>query len=136
MYQQRWRAKRFIRGYHGDWIRERRFKRWYLPISVPRIDGGNKRASSASNVLLPPSAVASGSGSGSNAVTMAAAAAARLDERLPIASLFVRDVERRLDTVVFRACFARSAYEARTLVIHGKVKINGERVSVTVTQRC
>jgi len=53
------------------------------------------------------------------------------DEKLPIASLFVRDVERRLDTALFRACFVRSAYEARRLIVHGKVSLNGVKVSGT-----
>lgn len=48
---------------------------------------------------------------------------------LPIASLFVREVERRLDTVVFRSCFARSIYEARAMVVQGKVRCNGSKVS-------
>lgn len=100
MYQQRWRAKRLLRGYHGDWIRERRFKRWFLPLDVPRIPAQHSEASSSAGT----------------------------EERMPIASLFVRDVERRLDTVVFRCCFARSAREARALVIQGKVRLNGDKV--------
>lgn len=48
--------------------------------------------------------------------------------KLPIASLFVREVERRLDTAVFRCLFASSVYEARAMVIQGKVKVNGVKV--------
>jgi len=102
MYQQRWRSKRLLRGYHGDWIREKNFKRWYLPVDLPRLENNVKvnRGREASS-----------------------------EERMPIASLFLRDVERRLDTVVFRCCFARSAREARSIVLQGKVKINGVQVS-------
>lgn len=97
MYQQRWRSKRFLRGYHGDWIGERRFRRWYLPTSVPRIEvqgRGNEKGMTE-------------------------------HDRLPVITLFLRDVERRLDTVVHRCCFARSAREARALIVQGKVKLNG-----------
>lgn len=48
---------------------------------------------------------------------------------MPTASLFMRDVERRLDVVVFRSCFARSAYESRSMVVQGKVKVNGVKCS-------
>jgi hypothetical protein len=101
MYQQRWRSKRLLRGYHGDWIREKIFKRWYLPIDLPRLEN---------NLKVNRGREASG------------------EEKMPVASLFLRDVERRLDTVVFRCCFARSAREARSLVLQGKVKVNGTQV--------
>lgn len=102
MYQQRWRSKKLLRGYHGDWIREKQFKRWYLPVDLPNLSSKSNQGST----------------------TEASSA-----ERMPIASLFVRDVERRLDTVIFRCCFARSAREARALVVQGKVHVNGTQVS-------
>lgn len=46
----------------------------------------------------------------------------------PVGSLMFSEVERRIDTVVFRACFAESIYEARRLVIHGDVLLNGKKV--------
>lgn len=45
-----------------------------------------------------------------------------------VGSLMFSEVERRIDTVVFRSCFAHSIYEARRLVVHGDVKLNGKRV--------
>lgn len=54
---------------------------------------------------------------------------AEQEGKMPIASLFVREVERRLDTAVFRSCFATSIYEARSFVVQGKVRLNGVRVS-------
>lgn len=39
------------------------------------------------------------------------------------------EVERRLDVVIFRSCFADSVYEARRMVLHGAVKLNGVNVS-------
>ncbi|PWN47563.1 alpha-L RNA-binding motif-containing protein [Violaceomyces palustris] len=133
MYQQRWRSKRFLRGYHGDWIPEKRFKRWFLPTDLPR--------------FLPPSPASSSSSSSSSVrrrssarkggiIDMALTSRKTLDggkltktERMPTASLFMRDVERRLDVVTFRCCFARSAYEARALVVQGKVKLNGVKTT-------
>lgn len=50
-------------------------------------------------------------------------------DAMPTASLFMRDVERRLDVVVFRSCFARSAYESRAMVVQGKIKLNGVKCS-------
>lgn len=106
MYQQRWRSKRLLRAYHGDWIPERRFKRWFLPTSLPSFSPPLNRAgplSKGSDVLDTPTP--------------------------PIKNLFVRDVERRLDTVVFRCCFAHSVYYARSIVLHGKVRVNGQVIT-------
>ena len=36
--------------------------------------------------------------------------------------------ERRLDIAVFRALFASSARQARQMVVHGAVKVNGKKV--------
>jgi len=37
------------------------------------------------------------------------------------------EVERRIDVFLFRCCFAHSIYEARRLVIHGDVLLNGKK---------
>jgi len=39
-------------------------------------------------------------------------------------------LERRLDNLVYRACFANSRSEARQLVGHGFVKVNGRKVDI------
>ena len=106
MYQQRWRSKRMLRGYHGDWIPERRFKRWFLPTSLPSY------APSSLSTVKP--------------LSDADESDHALDSPTPpVKSLFMRDVERRIDTAVFRCCFAHSVYYARSLVLHGKVSLNG-----------
>lgn len=46
----------------------------------------------------------------------------------PVGSLMFSEVERRLDVFLFRCCFAHSVYEARRLIIHGYVKVNGKKV--------
>ncbi|BGP16456.1 hypothetical protein JCM10213_003988 [Rhodosporidiobolus nylandii] len=53
----------------------------------------------------------------------------RAELPVPLASLMFAEVEKRLDTVVFRCCFADSVYRARAMVVHGKVKLNGRKVT-------
>lgn len=43
---------------------------------------------------------------------------------------FLQILERRLDNVVFRLGFSSSRNEARQLVLHGHVKVNGRRVNI------
>jgi ribosomal protein S4 len=54
----------------------------------------------------------------------------------PVGSLMVSEVERRIDVFIFRCCFAHSVYEARRLVIHGDVMLNGKKVSVEISSVC
>jgi ribosomal protein S4 len=42
--------------------------------------------------------------------------------------LMFTEVERRIDVVIFRACLAHSVYDARRMVVHGKVLLNGKKV--------
>jgi ribosomal protein S4 len=46
----------------------------------------------------------------------------------PVGSLMFAEVERRIDVFLFRCCFVHSVYEARRLVIHGNVMLNGKKV--------
>ena len=39
---------------------------------------------------------------------------------------FYHGVERRLDTIIFRSLFATSIQQARQLVVHGHVEVNGK----------
>ena len=39
-------------------------------------------------------------------------------------------LERRLDNVVYRMCFASSHKEARQLVLHGHFRLNGKKVTI------
>ena len=47
----------------------------------------------------------------------------------PVGSLMFAEVERRIDVVIFRSCLAHSVYEARRMVVHGNVLLNGQKVS-------
>lgn len=51
------------------------------------------------------------------------------DMKVPVGSMMFSEVERRLDVLVFRACFASSVWQAKGLVQQGHVKLNGEVVS-------
>lgn len=46
----------------------------------------------------------------------------------PLASQTYASLEKRLDIAVFRALFASSARQARQMVVHGKVKVNGTQM--------
>ncbi len=51
----------------------------------------------------------------------------------PVGSLMFTEVERRMDVFVFRCCFVHSVYEARRLIIHGYVTLNGNRVRLSIS---
>ena len=52
----------------------------------------------------------------------------------PVGSLMWTEVERRIDVIIFRACLAHSVYEARRMVVHGDVLLNGKKVRLRVRQ--
>ena len=43
---------------------------------------------------------------------------------------FIGFLERRLDTVIYRAEFATTVFSARQLINHGHVKVNGKKVNI------
>lgn len=104
---QRFRSKALLRGYHGDWIQEKRFKSHWLPANLPRVQH-NRLGQKAE----------------------------ALEQSTPVTSMMWVELERRLDVAVFRACFADSIYEARRMVIHGAVRLNGAKVSFEYSCRC
>jgi len=120
LFQQRWRSKAMVRAYHGDYIPEKIFKRWYLPDNLPDV--------------RPKKVVI-----GDDKTKLEEFAKRKQKEEeyesdekkrgmAPVGSLMLAEVERRIDTVVFRACLAHSIYEARRLVVHGDVLLNGRKV--------
>jgi ribosomal protein S4 len=124
LFQQRWKSKAAVRAYHGDYIPEKVFKRWYLPDSLPDV--------------RPRRQVFSGDN-----LDLELYARRKLKEKkeeeeteekglAPVGSLMFSEVERRIDTVVFRSCFAHSIYEARRLIIHGDVMLNGKKVCLAL----
>jgi len=55
-------------------------------------------------------------------------------ERLIWGGLY-QGIERRLDTVIFRSLFASSIQQARQMVIHGHVEVNGKKVLTSLKLR-
>ncbi|KXN85970.1 Putative 37S ribosomal protein S4-like protein, partial [Leucoagaricus sp. SymC.cos] len=96
------------------------FKRWYLPETIPDV--------------RPHRAVKTGDDEESLAEYARRKRRTEESEKLisrkgmlPVGSLMFSEVERRIDTVIFWACFAESIYEARKSVVHGDVLLNGKK---------
>ena len=53
---------------------------------------------------------------------------AKKPQRTPYMNMVYAELERRLDTAIFRALFASSTRQARQFVVHGCVKVNGKKV--------
>lgn len=104
------------------------FRRWYLPSSLPII-----QATALSSPTLLPSAKSitrwtrPGKEGGRHA-TEAAELHNHLAAQAPTMPLMFREIERRLDHVVFRGGFADSLETARGLVGSGAVRLNGNVV--------
>lgn len=120
LFQQRWISKAAVRAYHGDYIPEKVFKRWYLPDSLPDVRP-RRQVFSGDNLDLELYA---------RRKLKEKQQEEEIEEKglAPVGSLMFSEVERRIDTIVFRSCFAHSIYEARRLIIHGDVKLNGKKV--------
>ncbi len=121
LFQQRWIAKRLTRAYHGDFINEKIFKRWYLRQLSRRPTTKTRRRYLL--VEMDWTGQKSFQGDSKQRGRREACFA-------PVASLMFEEVERRIDVFIFRCCFAHSVYEARRLVIHGRVLVNGKKVRV------
>lgn len=122
LFQQRWQSKAVVRAYHGDYINEKIFKRWYLPETLPDV--------------RPRKQFGQGTGDLAALEEFAKRKKKEADFELeeqrrggaPVGSLMFSEVERRIDVFIFRCCFADSVYEARRLIIHGNVLLNGKKV--------
>lgn len=53
-----------------------------------------------------------------------------LESRGPTGELLMKRLERRLDNAIFRAGFAQSRDQARQVVNHGHIMVNGKKVSI------
>ena len=88
-----------MRGYHGDFINEKIFKRWYLPETLPDV--------------RPPSSATASSAVADAMWATKDTVAQRWQKQLederrkglaPVGSLMMAEIERRIDVVIFRAC--------------------------------
>jgi ribosomal protein S4 len=123
LFQQRWAAKQLVRAYHGDYINEKTFKRWYLPANLPDV----RPTFSAKDDLLLLTKWANKNSTVEKEIKRREEEASK--GLAPVGSLMFSEVERRIDVVIFRSCLAHSVYEARRMVVHGNVLLNGEKVS-------
>ncbi|KAF9787989.1 hypothetical protein BJ322DRAFT_1046351 [Thelephora terrestris] len=121
LFQQRWAAKQLVRAYHGDYINEKSFKRWYLPANLPDV----RPASSAKDDLLLLTKWANKTSAVEKEIKRREEEASK--GLAPVGSLMFSEVERRIDVVIFRSCLAHSVYEARRMVVHGNVLLNGRK---------
>ena len=100
-FQQKWLAEKETRSYHGEGLQAHIFAKAF----EPRLNGviGKFIGTKGEN---------------------------ELDHRpLPLSSQTYACLEKRLDVAIFRSMFASSFYQARQFVIHGKVKVNGRKVT-------
>ncbi len=125
LFKQRWQAKKLVRAYHGDYIPEKKFVKWYLPERLPALHNPSKSPSVEAFIRDKEAYFAEGRKNGLNRATENSS-----DGQAPISSLMFAELERRIDVVVFRSCFAHSIHAARQLVVHGKVTLNGIKVRV------
>jgi hypothetical protein len=126
LFQSRWASKALVRAYHGDFINEHTFKRWYLPPTLPDVRPRRRIGKGDDRLEL---AAMAGRGRAAQRELQRVEDDAR-HALAPVGSLMFGEVERRIDVLIFRANLAHSVYEARRLVIHGDVKLNGVKVCV------
>ncbi|KAF1994298.1 alpha-L RNA-binding motif-containing protein [Amniculicola lignicola CBS 123094] len=117
-FQQKWAAKSATRAYHGEVIREKKWKRQFkrsIPAVVPMDfkylathDGAEQAA---------------GRGAGADSEDKQ-----RTPLQTPYMQMTYWPIERRLDTAIFRSLFASSVRQARQFVVHGLVKVNGKKM--------
>ncbi|KAF8901145.1 hypothetical protein CPB84DRAFT_1777805 [Gymnopilus junonius] len=130
LFQQRWRSKAAVRAYHGEYIPEKVFKRWYLPDTIPDVRPRRRVFADDKNDLEEYA----------KRRTRAKELERKQEEEIqqkglaPVGSLMFMEVERRLDVFLFRCCFVHSVYEARRLILHGYVKLNGKKHSKANTR--
>ncbi|CAF9933830.1 MAG: mitochondrial 37S ribosomal protein nam9 [Heterodermia speciosa] len=117
-YQQKWSAKSITRAYHGEAVREKKWQRMFRPYIRSVVPMNHTYLAETDG-----SDEAAGRGSGKDVQK-----AARTPPRTPYMNMVYAELERRLDTAVFRAMFASSARQAREFVIHGYVKVNGKKM--------
>ncbi|WWC60853.1 mitochondrial 37S ribosomal protein uS4m [Kwoniella dejecticola CBS 10117] len=120
-YQLRFTAKRLLRGYHGDHIGYTKFSRWYMPEKLPAIHESSSGDSSEMNKW-----VEGRERSGGRTSEERSQKRKEKNSKAPIGTMLFADVERRLDVLIFRSCFAQSVWEARRYVVQGHVKLNGQ----------
>jgi ribosomal protein S4 len=118
-FQQKWGAKSTSRAYHGEQIREKQWQRMFTSKLNAVIPMDHRYLAENDG-----SELAAGRGSGLEEKP----GKWRRKPKMPYMAMTYAPIERRLDVAVFRALFASSARQARQFVVHGNVKVNGQKV--------
>ncbi|KAK3398202.1 hypothetical protein B0T20DRAFT_353274 [Sordaria brevicollis] len=132
-FQQKWLAKSMTRAYHGEHIKERKWQRMFSrrlqavvnmdPKYMAKYNGSEQAAGRGSGLKEPPAYEMSESGQGAKRVI----ANPGRKVATPYEQMTFAPLERRLDIAIFRALFASSARQARQMVVHGAVTVNGKK---------
>ncbi|KUJ17082.1 alpha-L RNA-binding motif-containing protein [Mollisia scopiformis] len=120
-YQQKWKAKSITRAYHGEQIREKQWQRMFTPRLNAVVPMDHRYLAE-----FDGSELAAGRGSGLEKPFDAEKT--KRKQAIPYMHQTYAPIERRLDMAIWRALFASSARQARQFVVHGKVKVNGEKM--------
>lgn len=132
-FQQKWRAKSALRAYHGPSLREGYWERLFTRRLQGVVSMDYKYLARNDG-----SELASGRGAGAvteenGVITEQQGQSGRLTlQRTPYMGMAFAPLERRLDTAIWRALFASSVAQARQMVVHGAVKVNGKKVRVII----
>ncbi|KAF1838956.1 alpha-L RNA-binding motif-containing protein [Decorospora gaudefroyi] len=117
-FQQKWTAKATTRAYHGEHIREKKWKHMFKR-TLPAVVAMDYKYLAAND----GSEQAAGRGMGADVQS-----ATRTPPMTPYMQMAYYPLERRLDTAIWRALFASSVRQARQFVVHGLVKVNGKKM--------
>lgn len=107
-----------LRAYHSEQVRERQWE-WMFSRKLRSVVPMNPEYLARNDGSLE----SAGRGSG-----LEKERPSQLPAAIPYMQMTFAPLERRLDTAIFRALFASSARQARQLVVHGAVKVNGKKV--------
>ncbi|KAL7409523.1 hypothetical protein BDY24DRAFT_345159 [Mrakia frigida] len=125
IYQNQFFARKQLRGYWGQRLKERGFRRWYLPASLPLITSG-ERTNPNLNIAVGSATKFSRPGKEGGRRQIEKEQLYRYHAaQAPIGPFMFREIERRLDHVLFRACFATSQQKAAQMIREGHVRLNG-----------
>ncbi|KHJ34508.1 putative 30s ribosomal subunit s4 [Erysiphe necator] len=124
-FQQKWSAKSLARAYHGDKIiREKQWERMFSPNMNAVVPMDHKYLAE-----FDGSELAEGRGSGKDVDPKAQKESAMITKKkIPYMNMTFAPLERRLDMAIFRSLFASSHKQARQMVVHGHVKVNGQKM--------
>lgn len=127
LYQERWNAKRLTKGYHADHLGSKKFGRWYLPQALPVMRSNSAKSDRKQSDLHKW--VEGRAAAGGRTIDNKRLDQLKRDGLSPVGTMMFAETERRLDVLIFRACFASSVWSARAYVVQGHVRLNGRLVS-------